>query len=78
MSISCLLFVGCAKPCPSVVVTKVVEKKVPVKCNLPEVSKPDYNNLNRAQKLYTFIQYSKTSELAMDACKKDINNTETK
>lgn len=71
-----LLFSGCGciqpKPCTvcePTIIYKTVEKQVPIKCRSEEVLKPDYSGLNRAQKLYTEIEYRKKLEAYQESCK---------
>lgn len=64
------LLVGCSNPTPEpIIITKVVKEFVPVKCNVQPVEVPNFNGLNRSQKLYTEIEYRKKLEAALDACK---------
>jgi hypothetical protein len=71
-----LLFMGCVEKIPipqePMIITKIVEKDIPIYCNIPDVIKPDYTKGNRAQKLYMSIEYSKKLELALIACKRPI------
>jgi hypothetical protein len=76
--VSVILFSGCCPECKipdPVIINKIVEVKVPVKCNITSPNKPIYDNLNRSQKLYTEIEYTKKLEAALIACQADINNT---
>ena len=68
ISLMGLFFIGCAEKTKTVYVDRVVEVKIPVKCQVPEIEKPKQGN-NMSESMLNIKEYILKLEAAIDSCR---------